>query len=203
MGNHRQGIVRQVSIHAPAWGATCDLAGITRDDMFRSTPPRGGRLGWTTSGANCVSFDPRPRVGGDNMSGCSAPAIDVSIHAPAWGATKDTVLDREIRIVSIHAPAWGATPHNIPRHRSLVCFDPRPRVGGDMQDRIVEAKVIVSIHAPAWGATLARLRGKIASDVSIHAPAWGATLPGEGVHHVMRVSIHAPAWGATHKTTGI
>ena len=34
---------------------------------------------------------------------------EISIHAPAWGATKGvqaTVIHSEI---SIHAPAWGAT----------------------------------------------------------------------------------------------
>ena len=31
----------------------------------------------------------------------------VSIHAPAWGATREAHLER--KGVSIHAPAWGAT----------------------------------------------------------------------------------------------
>ena len=34
---------------------------------------------------------------------------NVSIHAPAWGAT-NVAIDLQIKqLVSIHAPAWGAT----------------------------------------------------------------------------------------------
>ena len=57
----------QVSIHAPAWGAT---------------RRRSARRWWT------ARFNSRSRVGSDNNAG-HAP-IDfghVSIHAPAWGAT--------------------------------------------------------------------------------------------------------------------
>jgi len=35
--------------------------------------------------------------------------IDVSIHAPAWGATSKWGNPFVIGKVSIHAPAWGAT----------------------------------------------------------------------------------------------
>ena len=56
----------------------------------------------------------------------------VSIHAPAWGATRDTARNkRVITVVSIHAPAWGATNF----------------------DWVVSSQLKVSIHAPAWGAT--------------------------------------------------
>jgi len=33
----------------------------------------------------------------------------VSIHAPAWGATKRGPVTCQHVLVSIHAPAWGAT----------------------------------------------------------------------------------------------
>ena len=122
-----------VSIHAPAWGATLN-----------------GLIGYRCSG----SFNPRARVGRDRMIGmiCFSPAVfqstrprgarlfarlswspslHVSIHAPAWGATKAVLLLSSLPHVSIHAPAWGATS-------SL----PKP-----------PGYAIVSIHAPAWGAT--------------------------------------------------
>ena len=57
--------------------------------------------------------------------------FNVSIHAPAWGATVGHSLDDTIWCVSIHAPAWGATPF----YKPLQLFKR------------------VSIHAPAWGAT--------------------------------------------------
>ena len=56
--------------------------------MFQSTPPHGGRL-FTKTG-NLVSDE-------------------VSIHAPAWGATEIKSKSKREFIVSIHAPAWGAT----------------------------------------------------------------------------------------------
>ena len=57
----------------------------------------------------------------------------VSIHAPAWGATKTQQILYLIFRVSIHAPAWGATTAHAGNN------DTWP----------------VSIHAPAWGATTA------------------------------------------------
>jgi len=47
--------------------------------------------------------------------GCDANWIElfkliwVSIHAPAWGATAESVIADGVIGVSIHAPAWGAT----------------------------------------------------------------------------------------------
>ena len=120
-----------ISIHAPAWGATCWL-----------TPPA----------AHTGYFNPRPRVGGDAdfLVGCNNWVI--SIHAPAWGATLPLFPPPLERKISIHAPAWGATRNRIcgrhnekfqstpPRGGRLEgdivrCgtgnFNPRPRVGGD------------------------------------------------------------------------
>ena len=60
-------------------------------------------------------------------------ATDISIHAPAWGATFITDFMLSILSISIHAPAWGATsrPHALRPSRRQI-----------------------SIHAPAWGATI-------------------------------------------------
>ena len=56
--------------------------------------------------------------------------------------------------VSIHAPVWGATKHLI-EYSLWVGFNPRTRVGCDKTLRIVEYFKLVSIHAPVWGATRA------------------------------------------------
>ena len=56
---------------------------------------------------------------------------DISIHAPAWGATSLDSIVKAIKTISIHAPAWGAT--------NMEWDDLSP------ED--------ISIHAPAWGAT--------------------------------------------------
>ena len=212
-----------VSIHAPAWGATCcrsrcaaqcwasfnprtrvgcDLenAGLIRTyEVFQSTHPRGVR-------------HPPPQ-------GTRHPHA-VSIHAPAWGATWKHSRPYRTRPVSIHAPAWGATSFKREFHRSFS----------------------VSIHAPAWGATIARPipwpislsfnpRTRVGCDLkrgtcTAEQYQFQSTHPRGVRHDMMRswtplasfnprtrvgcdrdmarqpgdwltVSIHAPAWGAT------
>ncbi len=180
--------------------------------MFQFTLPRGERPGFAGI-ITTQRFNSRSRAGSDGRAPHNPPGLEVSIHAPARGATGRVAWPSSARSVSIHAPARGATP----------------------------ASYCASIHAPARGAT-SRMRGvsapfrrfnsrsRAGSDagggarmvlirwfqftlprgerpsgagfppgadlVSIHAPARGATRspfsPG-----VMRVSIHAPARGAT------
>ena len=213
---------RGVSIHAPAWGATRSSA---LNDCwpvrFNPRPRVGGDAGTSWRSPKCCSFNPRPRVGGDvglvgqlihHLAFQSTPPRggrlcgdfnsvfypDVSIHAPAWGATVLVASTAGSATVSIHAPAWGAT----------------------LRGRRQSGPIPVSIHAPAWGATTCEYlrfyerdefqstppRGgrrhgysfsREYSGVSIHAPAWGATGGDLTGTYYINVSIHAPAWGAT------
>ena len=123
--------VLHVSIHVPAWGATTEFLAMRLPTMFQSTFPRGERhtanhgcLFWEmfqstlprgerlkgTRETLCVrSFNPRSRVGSDTDINALTPSAYVSIHAPAWGATKSFHNKWRSRLVSIHAPAWGAT----------------------------------------------------------------------------------------------
>ena len=55
--------------------------------------------------------------------------------------------------VSIHAPAWGATVRGIDPRGATIGFNPRARVGRDVDRRGGRNVLPVSIHAPAWGAT--------------------------------------------------
>ncbi len=165
-----------VSIHAPAWGATATPIAVTlplvfqstpphggrlfaalkerEEAKFQSTPPHGGRLRICPHVSNHHSFNPRPRMGGDgDWVNIYHFTNDVSIHAPAWGATYKIFRAPKALSVSIHAPAWGATRG--------ISFQ---QMGGR-----------VSIHAPAWGATKASEEARQRRKVSIHAPAWGAT----------------------------
>ena len=145
--------------------------------------------------------------------------------------------------VSIHAPVWGATQSRS-RAAGGVSFNPRTRVGCDVQFNTingnftfqsthpcgvrralvhgVRVSIWVSIHAPVWGATTLliclRPSGTFQSThpcgvrpwagisltnslVSIHAPVWGATNPNRDGHTLPPVSIHAPVWGATAAQT--
>ena len=105
------GVIHHVSIHAPAGGATsgaepellfhplfqstrprgarptpCNNAII--DYLFQSTRPRGARLRtWERNNQQVNCFNPRARGGRDNADRASDPTHQVSIHAPAGGAT--------------------------------------------------------------------------------------------------------------------
>ena len=119
---HSSRCILVVSIHAPAWGATisADKALGLSNCRFRSTLPHGERPRCTPQAQwelvsfrstlphgerheikhnrwhrSSSSFDPRSRMGSDqtlllsHLGNCEV----VSIHAPAWGATrrKDTI----------------------------------------------------------------------------------------------------------------
>ena len=78
-----------ISIHAPAWGATFFCRSLCAGTGY---------------------FNPRTRVGCDQVSTSGSRSYHISIHAPAWGATSPPKSLQAKCIISIHAPAWGATP---------------------------------------------------------------------------------------------
>ena len=53
--------------------------------------------------------------------------------------------------VSIHAPAWGATLRDLISKSAELGFNPRPRVGGDTIIATPPKEESVSIHAPRGG----------------------------------------------------
>ena len=100
---------------------------------------------------------------------------NVSIHAPAWGATAVDNDPTLLTAVSIHAPAWGATPACCVAAPICYCFNPRARVGRD-QFQCRHRFVIDSFNPRARvGRDLLRPCASRNPTVSIHAPAWGAT----------------------------
>ena len=189
-----------ISIHAPGWGATTKNGGMRQPVFISIHAP-----GWGATRTRRVTarpprnFNPRTRMGCDLVlvsGGAAKPEFqsthphgvrhchahvwynkdNISIHAPAWGATSDVPVGFCFPLISIHAPAWGATISNRDQHPWIAA---------------------ISIHAPAWGATACgcrRLRDRL---ISIHAPAWGATCPHMFAFGLIPISIHAPGWGAT------
>ena len=144
---------------------------------FQSTRPRGARPCKVPGEKALLNFNPRARVGRDGKSVKDTRERQISIHAPAWGATRrdrftppsaefqstrprgarqgGRAFAWRLQEISIHAPAWGAT------------------LGSSYRN----PKIMISIHAPAWGATSDSCRVRRRSCISIHAPAWGATVP--------------------------
>ena len=135
---HPRGVRHRASPPAPAdpgfnprTREGCDSSDMLRDmfkEEFQSTHPRGVRPKFIFIFTYCRN---------------------VSIHAPARGATLPFEEKVKVFNVSIHAPARGAT---------LIIND---KANG----------IDVSIHAPARGATLLTACAKSLSVVSIHAPA--------------------------------
>ncbi len=214
--------VAQISIHAPARGAThivrCVVGGI---HISIHAPARGATETRLPAPAN----------------------IFISIHAPARGATLGFVDDLSLvvfqstlpqgerqriawgvalsTIISIHAPARGATLQGAHCAAPDTYFNPRSRKGSDDKDSASTQMRYISIHAPARGATPSTLpplgltlfqstlpQGErlISRSSRQSASLFQSTLPqGERQPLPVRffgngfISIHAPARGATAK----
>ena len=102
--------VEIVSIHAPARGATISPTRQSSSSPRFNPRAREGRdIRTSRSLMTCGSFNPRAREGRDTNEEIIRENINVSIHAPARGAT-GMPDGRAFKVyVSIHAPARGAT----------------------------------------------------------------------------------------------
>jgi len=81
-------LVSVVSIHAPAWGATPPMVQVALTTLFQSTRPRGARPRTSCISALMLTFQStRPRGARLGRRSVLGYRYQVSIHAPAWGAT--------------------------------------------------------------------------------------------------------------------
>ena len=145
-----------ISIHAPAKGATKgNLPYVLLRLQFQSTLPRRERPAthhspriyrlkfqstlprrerllhiWFKS-SRLDNFNPRSREGSDTYKNISWDSSNISIHAPAKGATQGITLAGVFFDISIHAPAKGATARQRQAHRGRKDFNPRSREGSD------------------------------------------------------------------------
>ena len=121
----------EVSIHAPARGATGHGRRRGNEKMFQSTRPRGAR----------------PDFMGHIVS------LVVSIHAPARGATSGIVLlDLSTRF-NPRARAGRDADDLVVMGKELAVSIHAPARGATCLERILAISLFVSIHAPARGAT--------------------------------------------------
>ena len=123
----------------------------------------------------CLSFNPRPRAGGDLALPIDQIAVaDPSIHAPAQGATKDALLAKAHAGPSIHAPAQGATVAFWRNTQPEESFNPRPRAGGDMSfGNTFPMSVILQSTPPRRGRLVPRERDKRSGDLQSTPPRRG------------------------------
>ena len=202
-----------------------DMATMPPVTVFQSTHPRGVRLRVLASVRPCharfnprtrvgcdavwqkmvdemLCFNPRTRVGCDNHAEQTFLVVArVSIHAPAWGATRRACLQSmQGGSVSIHAPAWGATLWKRPRNGAMNPFQSthprgvrllpwrkprRPKMFQSTHPRGVRresvpyalpAHVFQSTHPRGVRPAVVQAHARCGALVSIHAPAWGATV---------------------------
>ena len=126
---------------------------MAKSGWFQFTLPRGERRSVVTRSLSQVCFNSRSREGSDIFHSDRIFRGNVSIHAPARGATwsgretKNSLrsfnsrsregsdsrryLRRMETLVSIHAPARGATQKWLVSHQSPIGFNSRSREGSD------------------------------------------------------------------------
>ena len=154
----------------------CARVCIQAPGLFQPTLPHGERLDECNMKSPLVWFQPTLPHGERHVNGFnSQQAVEVSTHAPAWGATDLLNANKENVEVSTHAPAWGATrliepwevlgefqptlPHG-ERHRAICFFSISDKFQPTLphgerlrQPGCLPCRRKVSTHAPAWGAT--------------------------------------------------
>ena len=165
--------------------------------QFQSSLPRRERRFRQSERQVLINFYPRSREGSDKGKSKTKVPMNISIHAPAKGATKrcfkicrwrkfqPTLPRRERLSEALNSVVYTLFQSTLPRRERLLCmdsyqninnFNPRSREGSDDDSVKKIPYIIISIHAPAKGAT--RINGTIERNkyISIHAPAKGATL---------------------------
>ena len=146
-----------ISIHAPTWGAT------------QRWIPQRRRQGY---------FNPRTHVGCDSeqKERSIGRLLFQSTH-PRGVRLRTAFPGRESLDISIHAPTWGATL-SIQKEASVCSVTFQSTHPRGVRPNEADAKNNgrgISIHAPTWGATHGEAGGQHRPAISIHAPTWGAT----------------------------
>ena len=144
-----------ISIHAPQWGATRSASLPWQPIYFNPRTPVGCDVARTDVGFNANEFQSTHPSGVRRADGQGrGRPLQISIHAPQWGATGSGSCDcccwlfqsthpSGVRPtpagctvkhyqISIHAPQWGATGLLFAITCDTPYFNPRTPVGCDL-----------------------------------------------------------------------
>ena len=144
--------------------------------IFQSTLPRRERRSCLRLCVSIGYFNPRSREGSDILLVQAKAKEQISIHAPAKGATRNGLVncwlwtefqstlprrerpaEQRYRIPQIHFNPRSREGSDssclLPKSYALH-FNPRSREGSDLVRNVPRAYTAISIHAPAKGATL-------------------------------------------------
>ena len=130
-----------ISIHAPAKGATGSLPGRAAGRGYLNPRSREGSDAILVAISSIIThFNPRSREGSDAQIYYTIVTVNISIHAPAKGATSGSSRSCASKYISIHAPAKGATKRrksiNLDRY-----FNPRSREGSDTSTQAQRSRI--------------------------------------------------------------
>ena len=122
----------EISIHAPAQGATFTVSSESGSPLFQSTPPRRGRRAIWARRTSATYFNPRPRAGGDRYTASLSTRTCHFNPRPRAGG------DCKLFLCLRNGAKFQSTPPRRGR-RCLTCwrrwrqwnFNPRPCAGGD------------------------------------------------------------------------
>ena len=146
----------EISIHAPAWGATRRENDTAHRRSHFNPRARVGRDKWYEIPTKSMPyFNPRARVGRDLRA--NSPTSSMTLFQSTRPRGARLAIHVVMRCgfgISIHAPAWGATIRT-PYPSSFVRFQStRPRGARRPCKSGLSRFHVISIHAPAWGATI-------------------------------------------------
>ena len=173
----------------------------SEEEVFQSTPPAWGATGalHQRRAERAISIH-APRMGSDLLAFIPlVMLLLISIHAPRMGSDKPEIIFKRTNLnfnprsphgerqaeedhqehQSLHfnprPPAWGATSAASRTVSAQDYFNPRSRMGSDVNIQAMVVELSISIHAPAWGAT--RKPGIAHDWITFQStlPAWGAT----------------------------
>ena len=100
--------------------------------LFQSTLPRGERRYKPRKHTLAGYFNPRSRVGSDRIWVWTRPQRNDFNPRSRVGSDSVKQLAAWLEEISIHAPAWGATQKGGTGNEAVYNFNPRSRVGSDI-----------------------------------------------------------------------
>ena len=133
---------------------------MVHQERFQSTLPRGERRMTVQIFQILAYFNPRSREGSDqNLRWKISAATEISIHAPARGATYPSPLSKMVYNHFNPRSREGSDYDPLMVLTAVTNFNPRSREGSDIcSTHCQQDSYIISIHAPARGATLSAVR---------------------------------------------
>ena len=143
-----------ISIRAPARGATRPPAGMARDVMrFQSALPRGERQETAFVFSELIHFNPRSREGSDYGATATRPRSTYFNPRSREGSDRGTPTGRAIRWNFNPRSREGSDSTQTRSRWPTSYFNPRSREGSDSKQAADGTWYKISIRAPARGAT--------------------------------------------------